>query len=685
MTRLDRLLKPASVAVVGGAWGRSVIEQLQRMQFQGDIWPVHPTYSEIFGLPCYDSVESLPQAPDACFIGVNRHATLDVVATLSARGSGGAVCFASGFSEASAEDSSSARLQQELLERAGQMPVIGPNCYGFINYLDGALLWPDLHGGKRVDRGVAIVTQSSNIAISLTMQRRALPIAYVLTAGNQAQISIAELGLAALQDPRVTALGMHIEGFGDIRAFESLAQRAAELGKAIVVIKAGRSQQSRQAMISHTNSLSGSDASSDALLRRLGVARVDSLPALLEALKLVHMFGGLGGNTIASMSCSGGEAGLMADAAVDRPLHYLPLSTARSEALRDALGPLVALANPLDYHTYIWNNLPEMTATFTAMLSDGAHLSFLVIDFPHQELPGGESWMVAIEALIEAKRRTNSAVAIIATLPENIPDSVAERLLGEGIPSLYGIEEAMDATVAVSSVARSSLRSDSLPMPVTVATVFSEQHKTLTEYQAKQLLQQAGLHVPAFSLIATSEEAVLAARDISYPVVLKLVGEAHKTEHDGIVLNISDEKELQAAAERLFAKSDQLLIESFYDDTVAELLVGIVRESSGLLTLTLGAGGVLTELLRDTKSLLLPANSSEIECAIKDLKIAALLQGYRNKPAADVNAVIEQIGMLCNWAVKHADDLQEVEVNPLLCQQDGAVVADALIRMRQTE
>ena len=135
----------------------------------------------------------------------------------------------------------------------------------------------------------------------------------------------------------------------------------------------------------------------------------------------------------------------------------------------------------------------------------------------------------------------------------------------------------------------------------------------------------------------------------------------------------------------MFAKSDQLLIESFYDDTVAELLVGIVRESSGLLTLTLGAGGVLTELLRDTKSLLLPTNASEIECAIKDLKIAALLQGYRNKPAADVNAVIEQIGMLCNWAVKHADDLQEVEVNPLLCQQDGAVVADALIRMRQTE
>ncbi len=682
MTKFDRLLRPKSVAVVGGSWGRSVIEQLQRINYAGDIWPVHPVKSEISGLPCFDSIEALPSAPDACFIGVNRHVTLDVVRALSTRGAGGAVCFASGFSEAAAEDQQSAKLQQELLACAGNMPIIGPNCYGFINYLDGVLLWPDLHGGQRVDRGVALITQSSNIAISLTMQQRALPIAYVLTAGNQAQISIAELGMAALEDARVTALGLHIEGFGDIRAFEALAQKAAESGKGIVAVKAGRSQQSRQAMISHTNSLSGSDASSDALLQRLGVARVDSLPTLLEALKLLHVFGNLGGNTIASMSCSGGEAGLMADAAVHRPLEYMTLSDARRDELREALGPMVALANPLDYHTYIWNQLPAMTATFTAMLKEGADLSFLVIDFPDQELPGGESWMVAIEALVAAKKRTKSAVAIVASLPENVPYSVARQLLSEGIPSLYGIEEAMDATVAASFVGKSITQLSSAP--VVLAEACAGKYETLTEYQSKQLLRQAGLDVPASSVISTDADATSAALKIGYPVVLKVVGEAHKTEHDGIVLDIRDEPALLSAAERLFVSSNQLLVESFCSDAVAELLIGIVRESSGLLTLTIGAGGVLTEMLRDTKCLLLPASDDDIACAINELKIAALLHGYRNKPAANLTAVVRQISLLCNWAVQHANRLQEVEVNPLLCLHDRAIVADALINMGQT-
>lgn len=372
----------------------------------------------------------------------------------------------------------------------------------------------------------------------------------------------------------------------------------------------------------------------------------------------------------------------MADAAVDRPLQYLPLSATKTEALRNALGSMVALANPLDYHTYIWNKLPEMTATFTAMLSEGADLSFLVIDFPHPELPGGESWMVAVQALIDARKATQSAVAIVATLPENIPNNVAQLLLAEGIPSLYGIEVAMDAAVAVSSIGKSFESCSSAP--VLIAAEEPDQCEILTEHQSKQLLQQAGLDVPCFALVNSCDEARAAASKIGYPVVLKLVGTAHKTEHEGVVLNLADEKELGAAATRLFNKSDQLLVESFCDGAIAELLVGIVRESSGLLTLTLGAGGVLTELLHDTRNLLLPVTADEIQGALDELKIASLLRGYRSKPAANLAILIEQIQLLCDWAEKHADDLQEVEVNPLLCLHDRVVVADALIRMKQT-
>ena len=165
MTRdLSRLLRPRSIAVLGSGWAQNVVEQCAKMGFAGPVWPVHPTRDQIGGVPAFRSLADLPGVPDATFIGVNRHATLDVVAELAAMGAGGATCFASGWTEAGEAD-----LQARLVAAAGDMPILGPNCYGVINYLDGALLWPDQHGGRRVERGVALLSQSSNIVINLTM------------------------------------------------------------------------------------------------------------------------------------------------------------------------------------------------------------------------------------------------------------------------------------------------------------------------------------------------------------------------------------------------------------------------------------------------------------------------------------------------------------------------------------
>jgi len=292
---MNRLLRPKSIAVVGGAWSASVVEQCKRMEYAGDIWPVHPTREEVHGHRCYKSIEDLPGTPDACFIGVNRKLTVDIVASLSKVGAGGAVCFASGFSEAVAEDASGHDLQKALVDASGDMPIIGPNCYGLINYLDGALLWPDQHGGVRVSDGVAIITQSSNIAINMTMQDRGLPIAYLMTAGNQAKVSMADMALALLDDERVSAIGLHIEGFSHLSQWQAFSLKAKQRGVGVVVIKAGQSEQARAGMVSHTNSLSGTFASSDALIERLGFARVDSIATFLETLKLLHVNGANGG------------------------------------------------------------------------------------------------------------------------------------------------------------------------------------------------------------------------------------------------------------------------------------------------------------------------------------------------------------------------------------------------------
>ena len=194
MNNLGSLLHPKSIAVIGGgSWCENVIEQCRKMDFQGAIWAVHPKRTEINGITCFKTVEDLPYGPDASFIGVNRFTTIEVIKSLNSIKAKGAVCFASGFSESVSEDATSADLERQLVLAAGEMAILGPNCYGFINYLDGSLLWPDQHGGERVKTGVAIITQSSNIAINLTMQKRGLPIAFISSVGNQAQVSLAEM------------------------------------------------------------------------------------------------------------------------------------------------------------------------------------------------------------------------------------------------------------------------------------------------------------------------------------------------------------------------------------------------------------------------------------------------------------------------------------------------------------
>ena len=222
-----------------------------------------------------------PAAPDASFIGAGPAATIDILRQLNAAGAGGAVCYAAGFAELGEAGKSA---QQELLDAAGDVPFAGPNCHGFINYLDGVALWPDAHGGKRTDRGAAIVLQSGNIAISLSMQQRSLPISYIITAGNQASLSLHDYVNALLDDDRVNAIGLHIEAIDDVAAFSAAALRALQKKVPIVAIKTGTSKLGAEATFSHTSSLAGSDELYSALFERFGIARVESLHEFIEPL-----------------------------------------------------------------------------------------------------------------------------------------------------------------------------------------------------------------------------------------------------------------------------------------------------------------------------------------------------------------------------------------------------------------
>ena len=680
--RLERILRPKSIAAIGGLQAGRVVEQCKLMGYEGDIWPVHPTKTEVHSVPAFKSVADLPGIPDAAFIGVNRHLTIEVVKELCALGCGGGVCFAAGFLEA---DETGGELQSELIAAAGDMPVLGPNCYGYINYADGALLWPDQQGGKRLETGqsgVAIIAQSSNIAINFTMQKRGLPLSYIFTVGNQALVGISELALNLLDDPRVTTLGIYIEGFDSAAAFEALAIKSRELNKPVLVYKVGKSEQAQAAAVSHTASLVGSHAVSSAFLERNGFGQADSIPVFLETLKLLHLHGPLEGYRVSSMSCSGGEASIIADSAEKRKVYFPDLDQAQAKPLQEALGPLVAVANPLDYHTYSWGHREVMEATYSAMAAIGFDLNYLILDFPHPTRCDDWEWHIAVDAFEKALKDNHAKGAFVVGMAENIPEEYTDNYNSRGIVSFYGIDEALQATEIAADIGTAWQRD--LPTPVLQLDPVGDNRSTLDEAAAKLELSKHGVPIPAGGRVDSTEAAVQLADSLDGPVVLKALGIAHKTEHNAVRLNLSSTTAVEQAASELFELSAELYLEAM-QPSVVELIVGVTRDQQFGLVLTIGSGGILVELLKDAKTLLMPARREEIEAAVRTLKCAPLLNGYRGKPAADIDATVTAILAIQDYAITHAGSLVELDVNPLLigAQGEGVFAADALIVLEE--
>lgn len=682
-TPLARLLCPRTIAVIGGMPAARVVEQCDRMGFDGMVWPVHPNRDAMAGRAVFRSVADLPEAPDAAFVGVNRHATVDAVADLAARGAGGAICYASGFLEAD----DGARLQRELVEAASGMPIIGPNCYGLINFLDGVPLWPDQHGSRQLGpstRGVAIVTQSSNIAISITMQRRGLPIAYVVTVGNQAQLGVAELAAALIDDDRVSAIGLHIEGFESIPAYEVLARSARQRRIPVVVMKVGRSTRGSAAAMTHTASVAGSDAGADAFLQRLGFARAKGIPELLETLKLLHVHGPLDGLRLGAMCCSGGEASILADAAEDAGVALPELTTRHAEDVAETVHPLVTVANPFDYHTFSWGDADALAKTFAAFGRGRYDATLLMLDFPRPDRCADADWEVTLEAFERAMQHPGHRGIVAATLAENLPEDRAVALIERGIAPLAGIREALGAVKDAAMVGAAWSEYECRPLlPV---SCMSGEAVTLDEASSKRLLSECGVAAPEGSVVHDAETAVDFAGALAGSVVVKALGVAHKTERGAVRTGLSEPDDIRAAACDLLAVGNGILVERFETDTVVELIVGVTRDTQLGLMLTIGSGGVLVDLLADTATLLLPVDDSDVRRILADLRCAPLLQGHRGRAAADVDAAVDAILGIARFAENHSASLEELDVNPLAVAPEGRGVRalDALVRLRRT-
>jgi acyl-CoA synthetase (NDP forming) len=677
---LSRLVWPKSLAFIGGTEAEIALVKTRALGYSGRLYAVNPRRPTLGGVACHPSIAELPEAPDAAFISVKREPTIAIVAELARRGSGGAVVYASGFAEVGGDGP---ELQAELVRAAATMPIMGPNCYGYINFIGRTSLWPDEYGGEPRDRGVAIITQSGNIAINFTMTRRGLPLAAIFTLGNQAAIDIAALLDILADDERITAIGLHIEGLRDPAAFAAAMVKARNHRKPVIALKTGRSEQGARVTMSHTSSLAGSDALYDALFERYGLARVTTITEFVETLKFLHHGGALAGGRCVSMSCSGGEAALVADLALDRELSFPPFAPETAAKVAATLNAYVAIDNPLDYHTFIWGDRDKLTATFAAVLAGGFDVGMLILDTPTGPGINTAGWLLATEAMIDAAARTGARSAVVATLPECLPETVAARLSASGIAPMAGLDDALAAFEAAATIGAAWAR-PAPPTKLSRPERLGHGGKPLTEYQAKMLLAAAGLDIPE-GVIAAPLDAADAARRLGFPVVVKASSAtlSHKTEAGGIAVNLTTPEEVRDSAMRMRDLADEVLVEKMVAGAVCELIIGVKTDPQFGLALVIGAGGILTEFLKDAVTLLLPTSRQEIERALGRLRIAALIDGFRGRKG-DRAAVIGAIEAVARFAQAHGPYIEELDVNPLMVLPpgQGAVAVDALLRLR---
>ncbi len=663
MVDLRRLIAPRSIAVVGGAPAERVVRQCLKLGFAGPIWPVHPKRSELAGVACLPNLESLPDVPDAVFLGVNRHATVEAMATLRSIGAGGAVCYGSGFAESGQAD-----LQSDLLGAAGDLAFFGPNCYGFVNTFDRVALWPDEHGMQHLDAGVAIVSQSGNVAVNLTFQQRGLRLGTIVSVGNQASVGTEDCIDAFLDDTRITAIGLFLEAVRDPQHFATVARRAHAQGVPIVALQTGRSAAGAAIATSHTGSMSGRAAAYDAMFERYGVATVTTPAEMLETLKFLDNGGRLSGPRVVSVSCSGGEASLVADRSEHGTLRFEPFSSQHRRRIEATLTELVTVSNPFDYHTFMWGDRAATGRCFTAVMDGPQDLTMLVLDAPPSADNDPTAWFASAEALADAADATGGRAVVVATMAECLNEHLRAKIIGRGLTPLLGLSEGLAALQAAAMVGQ---RCDQPHAPVAE----SGETRLVDEAEAKSRLR--ALHVAVPNGVTAAAAGVAAAADkVGYPVTLKALGEAHKSDTGSVKVGLVDREALVAAMASMPAV-DRYLVEATVTDVVAEVLVGVRRDPPIGWLVTLGFGGVTTEVWSDVTHLLAPVNRDNVRHALSRLRSYPLLTGFRGRPLADIDALADLVVALTDAVV--GSNVVEIELNPVLVGVHGAVAVDAFL------
>lgn len=686
--KLEPLFNPKSVVFIGGSNLNSAVKYHRELGFAGTTWVVNPKYESLGGYPCVPTVDELPEAPDLAFVAIRREAAIEVVEALRLKGCKALVCNAAGFAETG---ETGGDLQRRLIEAAGDMVMLGPNSVGLVNFVHPMAAMMDHFGVHSVDRGVAIVSQGGGLLCDAVFSDRGLAITHLVGGGNQALIGMESCVDYLLDDPRVTAVGLSFESLPDVSILRRAAAKSLELGKPIVAIKFGKTAAGAHAAASHTASMTGTGAAWEALFDRLGIISVSTESDFFETLKLIHSGQIPKGRRVLVASVSGVMGVMLADH-LSAAGFELPQPTGERVArLRELLPVMATPCNPQDVTMGAWNDKERQTAIYCALLDEGYDIALMVQNYPRERMWDIKEYAAQVEALGEACRGRGVAAMQLAPMIDCFPADARSHTESLGLAAMQGLDESIRALNHATwwRERRDQLLAAGVEQLTLVGKWSPEIGIRHDEASAKRILAAAGIDVP--TLRTTSpEKADDAAVEIGFPVALKALDARllHKTEVGAVKIGLSSPEAVRAAVEVMREAMRQsvpniplktVLVEAMASDVVAEVMASFSYDPSVGPLLMVAGGGVEAELWNDSTLLAAPFSRAEISRAVKRLKAAQRIKGWRGRPGGDIEALLDALESLARFAI--AKRVEEVEINPILVGKKGALAVDAVLKM----
>lgn len=697
--QLSRLFNPKSVAIIGaspraGSFGERT--QLAMAHFTGNLYLVNPRYEEIGGLKSYPSVTALPEAPDCAIIVAAREAVEPLVEECIAKGVGGAMIYASGYSETGKPDRIEQQVRLRDMARAGGMPIVGPNCIGMLNFTSRAgvtfMAVPKLPAPRQ--HAVGLISQSGALGFSLAQaHEKGASFSHLLTTGNSADIDIADCIAFLADDPSCTAIGCVFEGMPDPMRLIEAGQIAEAANKPLVIYKLGTGEQGAAAAMSHTGSLAGSWAAYRAAFERAGAILVDQFEALVETAAFLSKAPAPKAKGVAVLAVSGGSAIMAADRA---EAHGVPLPQPAPHtlaALEARIPEFGSARNPCDVTAQVANDPDSLTACAEAMLSDSVYGTLV-----YPQIYAAETAPIRRKALGEIGGKHGKPIVVIWTTEWQEGPGTQDADADPNVSMFRSTERAFATLAAWQARGDRRAAGPRQVVRVSPASAATEAARlldaiapgaTLTEREAKQVLAAYGVPVVQERLTQTADDAVAAAAALGWPVAIKVESPdlPHKTEAGVIRLNIRDEAAMRDAFATVLANGKRYAPDARINGVLVqpmakpgiEIMVGARMDPMFGPLIVVGLGGILVELMRDSATALAPINAGEAKSLLERLKGAAALKGFRGAPAADMDRLADIVVRLSEFAADQRDRVAELDVNPIIVSGADAVAVDALI------